>query len=1072
MLKNDGKQEPASAAMLQSTWSALMCSAAKSETFEDMYNYECNNSSTSTGFDDHDVELEDDGEEEEEQQGMREVDCRFHLRQHRLRVQHYYSDDDEEEEEEEEEKEDEVEEVVESRETANTLDHARHHRALEHSHGGDPAEEKGVQATTTTTVTTPTTTTPILVSSSSTTDNCIDANDMSSSSPSHSVCSSASDSPNPDAEDTHSDDGIHQDGDDFSTPPPPPQPQSQQQQHIQHNSAIEISSTQHAATTTAPSTTATPPELSPKSPSRPHLSIPRSIRFRASTSTDRLSLGAGSPLGRLQVHTVNRLEIENSFLLNQNHSLTRDIQHCRQTVQALKQILAQREDTIGRMKQEVHQAHLKIKFMDSLLSGQRSSHPGQQPQQQQQQRSYQPQPQQQHGLRYQRQQQQEQQKGLEGDWKERHRQNDDYDDDGDDEVEVEEGERGVEGSKEEVRSSSLLDMYAAQDEPPFNWLLKGWDEGEMAAAEGSDCDSAADDEEEDEDEGEEDRDIPRQVRSIFSGVNDDEQYNSDEYTDDDDEEYDDDEDERGREHGRVDKPRSLDFQGSGIYHHHSQQRPLSGCSNNSRESSASSLSMSLGNNSTCILSQECNNDHEDDDDDDEDTCDTNDMNIVNGDGCVFVSGERQSSPVSLPSPALSESSMSLESQSERSNGSVTSLSCSSLISTSTSTSDASADEKEGPPQQRQHESIKASSSSTDLSSGYGTDHQGLQLPAVVPYNSSHDSGHFPAQVFTMDYEEQHLIVMDDTDMQDLETQSGTPPFSPTTTVSLLVYKNDPDPMISSSSSSSSLPANKKGLSIEIGNGLTSSATALIQVKDTSHHTPLCQPNGSHPCLGTSPPMSLPLALISRVHIETNASSTTLVSASTPSPTTTTTMAAGGSIIAHGKSIEESPSAKEVIVTAGIGTSGPVDRVVAADGIVKKGDLGGDDVVQLDDSGSSSTPSTPTTPTTTMWGPSSLFKGLLPSKRKNKSRSAKSKDMNAREVDGRLSPEGGEVLITRKEDDVVVVVVKEQSVAWTMLKNQSSCTIEPPATVEREASPPAPIVSEPAAAAASNSICPL
>ncbi|KAF8945279.1 hypothetical protein BGZ47_002951 [Haplosporangium gracile] len=1013
MLNNDGKQGLAAAAMLQSTRSASMCSAAKSETFEDMYDYECDNSSTSTGFDDHDDELEEDEEDDgEEQQEVREVDRRFHLRQHRLRVQHHYSDDEEEEEEKEEE---EVEEAAESRETANTLDYARHHRTLEHSHGGDPAEEGG---------------------------------------------------------DAHNDDGIHQNREDFSTPPPPPQPQSQQQQHIQLNSAIETSPVQHAVTTTAPSTTATPPELTPKSSSRPHLSIPRSIRFRASTSTDRLSSGAGSPLGRLQVHTVNRLEVENSFLLNQNNSLTRDIQHCRQTVHALKQILAQREDTIGRMKQEVHQAHLRIKFMESLLSSQRPSQPGQQQQQQQQQHqcSYQLQSQQQHRPRYQPQQQQEQHKGLESDWKERHRQNDDYDvDDDGDELEEEGGEGegeegGEEGSKGEERSSPLLDMYTAQDEPPLNWLLKGWDEGEMAAAEGSDRDSAAEYEDEDEDEDEEDRDIPRQVRSIFSGVNDHEQYNSDEYTDDDDEEYEDDEDERGRELGRVDKPRSGDFQGSEIYHHHNQQRPLSDSLNSSGESIASSLLMSLGNNSTCILTQENNNDHEDDDDDDEDACDTNDMNIVNGEERLFISGEHQSSSVSLPSPALSESSMSLELQSERSNGSVTSLSCSSLISTSTSTNNASADEKDRPPQQRQHESIEASYSSAGLSSGCGTDHQGLQLPTVVSYSCFRDNGHFATQGFTMDYEEQHLLVMDDTDMQDLESQSATLPFSPTTAVSFLVYKNDSDPMISSSPSSSS-PVNKKGLSIEIGNGLTSVATALIQAKETSHHAPLCQSNGSHPCLGTSPPMSAPLALISRVHIETNASSTMLVSASTPSPTITTTMAAGGSIIAHGKLAEESPSAKEIVVTAGVETSEPVDREVAADSVVKKGDLGGDDVVQLDGLGSSSIPSTPTTPTTSAWGPSSLLKGLLPSKRKNKSRSSKSKDRSASEVDGRLSPEGDEVLITRKEDDVVMVVVKEQSVAWTMLKNQSSRAIEPPAAVEREASPPASIVAEPTAAAA-------
>lgn len=1068
---DDRKQGSAAAAMLQSTRSALMYSAAKNETFEDMYDYECANSSTSTGFDDHDHDddelLDDDEEEEEEEkeeeeeeeEGRQEVDRRFHLHQYtyHLRVQHRYSD---EEEEEDKDRREEVEEAAAagSRQTVNTLDHARHHRALEHSHEGDPAEEGGVQATTTTT-TTPAT----IVTSSSAADNNPNANDLSSSSSSHSKCSSASDSPSPDVEDVHGGDDIHQGRDDVSTPPPPPRSQSQQQQHTQYSDGIDTSSTQQTATTTGPSTTATPPELNPKSPSR--LSIPRSIHFRANTPTDRS--GTGSPLGRLQVHTVNRLEVENSFLLNQNNSLTRDIHHCRQTVQALKQILAQREDTIGRMKQEVHQAHLKIKFMDSLLTG-RSSHPGQQQQHQQQQRSYQMQPQQQHGRgpRYQPQQQQEQLKGLEGDWKERHRQEDDYDDDVKAKEKEEEGERGVEGSE---RSSSLLDLYAAQDEPPFNWLLKGWDEGEMAAAEGGDRDSAGEDQEEDDDE--EDSDIPKQVRSIFSGVNDNEQYNSDEYTDedDDDDEYDDDEDEDegGLERGPVDRPRSGDFQGPGIYNHHDQQRPLSDSSNSSGESScALSLSMSLGNNSTCILAQESNDDHhnDDDDDDDEDACDTNAMNIVNDVGCVSISGDRPPSPVSLPSPALSESSMSLESQSEGLNGSVTSLSCSSLTSTSTSTSNISADEKDEPPQQqRQQGSIEITSSNTSLSSGCGMDQQGLQLPAVVPYSSFRDSGHFPTQVFTMEYEEQHLLIVDETDMQELETLSASRPFSPTTTASLLVYNDDSAPMISSPSSvpsSSPPPANKKGLPIEIGNDLTTAATALIQAKDTSHLVPLCQPNGSHPCLGTSPPLAAPLALISRVHIETNASSTTLVSTSTPSLTTTTTTMVGGGSIGHGNSTEELLSAKEVVVTAGIETSSQFDKAADACGVVTKerGDVGNN----------CSTPSTPTTPTTMSWGPSSLLKVWLPSKRK-KSRSSKSKDKSTNETDGRLSLEASEELITREEEDEGVVVLreKERSVAWTMLKNQSCPAIEPPsaaAVVERDVLISAPIVSEPAATA--------
>jgi len=67
--------------------------------------------------------------------------------------------------------------------------------------------------------------------------------------------------------------------------------------------------------------------------------------------------------------TVNRLELENTFLLNHNSSLNRDIQHCRQTVQALKSILSQKEDVIEQMKHQYQQAHLKIKFMENIIAG-------------------------------------------------------------------------------------------------------------------------------------------------------------------------------------------------------------------------------------------------------------------------------------------------------------------------------------------------------------------------------------------------------------------------------------------------------------------------------------------------------------------------------------------------------------------------------------------------------------------------------------------------------------------------------------------------------------------------------
>ncbi|KAG0086368.1 hypothetical protein BGZ92_008194 [Podila epicladia] len=67
-------------------------------------------------------------------------------------------------------------------------------------------------------------------------------------------------------------------------------------------------------------------------------------------------------------HALNRLEVENAYLISQNTSLNRDIQHCRNTVMALKQIVAQKEEIIEQMRHEHRQACLKAKFMESVLA--------------------------------------------------------------------------------------------------------------------------------------------------------------------------------------------------------------------------------------------------------------------------------------------------------------------------------------------------------------------------------------------------------------------------------------------------------------------------------------------------------------------------------------------------------------------------------------------------------------------------------------------------------------------------------------------------------------------------------
>ncbi|KAG0034701.1 hypothetical protein BGZ82_005639 [Podila clonocystis] len=67
-------------------------------------------------------------------------------------------------------------------------------------------------------------------------------------------------------------------------------------------------------------------------------------------------------------HALNRLEVENAYLISQNTSINRDIQHCRNTIMALKQIVAQKEEIIEQMRHEHRQACLKAKFMESVLA--------------------------------------------------------------------------------------------------------------------------------------------------------------------------------------------------------------------------------------------------------------------------------------------------------------------------------------------------------------------------------------------------------------------------------------------------------------------------------------------------------------------------------------------------------------------------------------------------------------------------------------------------------------------------------------------------------------------------------
>ncbi|KAG0198571.1 hypothetical protein BGX28_007977 [Mortierella sp. GBA30] len=95
--------------------------------------------------------------------------------------------------------------------------------------------------------------------------------------------------------------------------------------------------------------------------------LPSSSTTSSSSSHTFIQSPSRETIAEKRTHALNRLEVENAYLLNQNSLLYKDMHHCRETVQALKQILAQKEETINRMKEEYERACMKSRFMESIL---------------------------------------------------------------------------------------------------------------------------------------------------------------------------------------------------------------------------------------------------------------------------------------------------------------------------------------------------------------------------------------------------------------------------------------------------------------------------------------------------------------------------------------------------------------------------------------------------------------------------------------------------------------------------------------------------------------------------------
>lgn len=64
---------------------------------------------------------------------------------------------------------------------------------------------------------------------------------------------------------------------------------------------------------------------------------------------------------------LHRLRLDNSFLLTQNQSLTREIQHSRFTIQALKNIVQHKEDQTTQLQTDLNCAHWRIQVLETML---------------------------------------------------------------------------------------------------------------------------------------------------------------------------------------------------------------------------------------------------------------------------------------------------------------------------------------------------------------------------------------------------------------------------------------------------------------------------------------------------------------------------------------------------------------------------------------------------------------------------------------------------------------------------------------------------------------------------------
>ncbi|ORZ00296.1 hypothetical protein BCR43DRAFT_484969 [Syncephalastrum racemosum] len=121
---------------------------------------------------------------------------------------------------------------------------------------------------------------------------------------------------------------------------------------------VPVTATSSSSTTTATATTATnatPPTSPPASPN--------------SLKSDNIARGHDSQEQQIQTlrHKVNRLELDNDFLTEQNGQLEKEFTLSQHTVRALKSIALQKDSALQEARQELERAYFRIRMLEMTL---------------------------------------------------------------------------------------------------------------------------------------------------------------------------------------------------------------------------------------------------------------------------------------------------------------------------------------------------------------------------------------------------------------------------------------------------------------------------------------------------------------------------------------------------------------------------------------------------------------------------------------------------------------------------------------------------------------------------------